>query len=91
MRAEGKHATVSCEVCHAPLGEFANHGEVMEEARQMPVDRSFKLCGRCHQRLVARPATFPQVVLEDHVAERGADMTSEGVCLDCHDAHNPSE
>lgn len=83
----GKHASISCEVCHAPLS-----AHVQEEARvaPMPVDRSMQLCATCHQKLVARPKEFPQVVLPDHAVEKGAQIIS-GVCQECHHAHNPSE
>ncbi len=85
--AGGKHASVSCEACHGPLS-FHVRGD--EHVAPMPVQRSNKLCGTCHQYLVSRPKEFPQVVLTDHVSEKGGDM-SEAVCLECHDAHNPSE
>jgi hypothetical protein len=83
----GKHGSVSCEVCHAPLGNHVRDGEKFAD---MPARRSYTLCGLCHRRLAARPKDFPQVVLMDHVREKGGDM-SETACLECHDAHNPSE
>jgi hypothetical protein len=80
--AAGGHRTVSCEVCHAPLGKHVRGGDVVAP---MAVDRSFTLCARCHRKIDGRPAAFPQVVLEQHV--QGA---LEGrVCLDCHDPHAP--
>jgi hypothetical protein len=85
--AEGPHRVVSCEVCHAPLGTHVAGGEQIAE---MPVRRSNALCAWCHERLAARPATFPQVVFVDHVTERGGEMI-EGICLECHDVHDPSE
>lgn len=85
--AGGPHVSVSCEVCHGPLG---NHIRGDEHVAPMPVQRSIKLCGMCHQYLLARPKEFPQVVLADHVIEKGGEM-SEAACLECHDAHNPSE
>lgn len=84
---EGKHASVSCEVCHGPL---SRHVEADEMVAEMPVHRSYKLCGWCHQRLASRPKDFPQVTFPDHVTEQNVKMT-EAVCLECHDAHNPSE
>ncbi len=84
---EGKHATISCEVCHAPLGQHIKNDE---KIGAMPIPRSTEWCGICHQRLIARPKTFPQVVFPDHWIEKGAE-TTEAVCLECHDAHNPSE
>ncbi len=86
-RAAGKHSSVSCEVCHGPL---AGHVEGDAWAATMPVQRSNDLCAWCHERLTARPKQFPQIVTSAHVTEKGAEMTEE-VCLECHDAHNPSE
>ncbi len=86
-KAAGKHATVSCEVCHAPL---IAHVKDEAKAADMPVRRSTKLCGWCHEQLVARRGDFPQVHMTDHVTEKGGDLT-EDACLECHDAHNPSE
>lgn len=85
--SEGKHLSVSCEVCHAPLSV---HIGADEKVGDMPVHRTVELCGWCHQRLVARPKDFPQVVFADHVVERGGEM-AQGICLECHDAHNPIE
>ena len=78
----GVHRTVSCEVCHGPLGRHVKGGEVVSP---MPVDRSFTLCGRCHRKIDGRPAAFPQDVLEQHVQ---ADLEGR-VCLECHDPHSP--
>ena len=83
----GKHASVSCEVCHDPLG---THVTGDQRVAAMPVKRSNSLCAVCHEQLVARRKDFPQVVLATHVIERGAEM-AEAVCLECHNAHNPSE
>lgn len=80
--AKGKHATVSCEVCHAPLGRHVKDGDIVAK---MPVDRSFRLCTRCHGKTEGRPAAFPQVVVEQHVT---GGLGAKG-CLECHDAHSP--
>jgi len=86
-RAAGKHATVSCEVCHAPL---ATHVVSDEKFAPMAVRRTTQLCGWCHEKLVARPATMPQVHMINHVIEKDGELT-ETACLECHNAHNPSE
>ena len=87
-KSAGKHSSVSCDVCHAPL---ADHVQAGQRVAEMPIRRSYSLCAWCHQRLDARPAEFPQVVLPDHVTEQETQM-SENVCLECHDdAHNPSD
>lgn len=80
--AKGKHARVSCEVCHAPLGLHVKDADVIAE---MPVDRSFRLCARCHRKIDGRPEGFPQVVIEQHVQ---GGLGAKG-CLECHDAHSP--
>jgi hypothetical protein len=85
--AENRHASINCEVCHAPVATHAVAGEVVAE---MPVRRTIEVCAWCHQRLEARPKTFPQIVLVDHVVDKGGQM-SEGICLECHDAHEPFE
>ncbi|MFH0982761.1 MAG: cytochrome C [Planctomycetota bacterium] len=83
----GQHRSVSCEVCHAPLG---NHVQGGERVAQMPAQRSYLLCARCHERLAARPKEFPQIVLSEHASVKGAKL-SEDVCWECHeDAHNPT-
>lgn len=85
-RAAGRHATVSCEVCHGPLSRHVSAGK---RSAAMPVDRSFVLCARCHRRITGRPETFPQVVLDRHVADQGGGAVEGKVCLDCHDPHSP--
>lgn len=81
-RAAGSHRTVSCEVCHGPLGLHVKSDGSVEAPR---VDRSYTLCARCHRKIDGRPAKFPQVVLEEHV-----NAPLEGkVCLGCHDPHSP--
>jgi hypothetical protein len=80
--AAGKHAKVSCEVCHGPLGRHVKDGKAVAK---MPVDRSVRLCANCHRKIDGRPARFPQVVIEKHV-EGGL---GEKGCLDCHDPHSP--
>ncbi len=87
----GKHATISCETCHAPLSHHVDGGEKVADMR---ADRSVQLCLYCHQELRARPQTFPQVKLKAHLAEMGAiepsESIPESVCLTCHEAHDPS-
>jgi len=78
----GSHKSVSCEICHAPLGRHVKDGDVVAK---MNVDHSFTLCARCHQKILGRPEPFPQVVLSQHVKSK-----LEGkVCLECHDPHSP--
>lgn len=86
-RAAGSHEPVTCEVCHAPL---ALHVTAGKKTAAMPIDPSFTLCARCHRRILGRPEKFPQVVLEQHIHDQGAQGPVEGrVCVDCHDPHSP--
>ncbi len=87
---EGKHGSVSCEVCHAPLG-FHVSGE--RKVGDMPMQRSYELCLRCHQALAARPKDFPQVAFPDHITAKSAELElTEDVCWECQeDAHDPGQ
>ncbi len=82
----GVHKRVSCEICHGPLGIHVKDGDLVA---QMPVDRSFTLCARCHRKILGRPEKFPQVVLDQHVQQMGQAKLEGKVCLDCHDPHSP--
>jgi len=86
--AASHHATVSCEVCHAPLSYHAANGEKIAD---MPVNRSHELCALCHQTLDARPATFKQVDIIQHlgdmdVVDPGQEIPA-GTCVTCHAVH----
>jgi hypothetical protein len=82
-RAEGSHKNVNCEVCHMALAAHVMADGKIEPA---PVDRSYALCARCHRKVLGRPSTFPQVVLEQHVK---GPLESKP-CIQCHEAHSPA-
>ena len=54
------------------------------------VVRAMADCPAWQARLAARPATFPQVDFVDHVIEKEGELI-DGICLECHDAHDPTE
>lgn len=87
----GTHASVSCEVCHAPLSVHAStEGKIAD----MPINRTYRLCALCHTKLLARPTEFPQVDLEAHLLDVGALETPQPIparaCLVlCHNPHSP--
>jgi len=81
-RASGAHKMVSCEVCHAPLAAHVLDGKV---TAKMAVDNSHTLCALCHRKILGRPESFKQVVLEQHVPT----ALEPGVCLQCHNPHSP--
>jgi hypothetical protein len=75
-RTAGKHAHVHCEACHGALGRHAADPEALKPTRPDPRT----LCVTCHMVNEAKPAGFPQIDPKDH---------PEGVCTECHLAHNP--
>ena len=86
----GKHATVPCETCHAPLVEHVQDGE---KIAPMTTEKPITLCGYCHQALRAKPKDFPVVVVKEHLVEMGLDPGEEippDICTSCHDPHDPS-
>lgn len=89
-KSAGKHATVSCEVCHAPL---AVHVKNNQKIAPMPTDRSHTLCAYCHQTLAARPKTQAQVDIPQHLSTLEivplGQPIPEGTCMACHDVHSP--
>ncbi len=76
VRAAGRHAHVACEACHGPLAQHAA-GEGEKPARP----QALALCPVCHAARQGKPATFPQVVVQDHMGDTP--------CTECHQAHNP--
>lgn len=88
-KAAGGHARVQCEVCHAPLSTHVQDGDKVAD---MAIDRSYRLCAYCHQKLVARPALLPQIDLHEHLELSLSEAIPEEACLDCHDTegiHSP--
>ena len=77
--AEGAHVAVKCEICHGPAANHPANGK-------LPIpDDPVKLCATCHEALSARPASHPQVVLEEHPYPHETPV----VCSNCHDPHSP--
>ncbi|MDO8749738.1 MAG: cytochrome c3 family protein [Dehalococcoidia bacterium] len=69
------HAGVSCENCHGPAVAH------IEKKQPLTVNRASSLCLTCHERLLSRPSSFPQVISTQH---------NPGVsCATCHNPHNP--
>ena len=86
IHGKSKHQSVQCQNCHAPLAVHVVDGEMK---KLMPINRSPKLCLRCHRTLPSRPKDFPQIVVQDHVGEFEQDLKL-GACIECHQPHNPS-
>ncbi len=71
----GSHNKVKCENCHGAAGEHPATGKL-----PIPSDTA-RLCSGCHQKMPARPAAQPQIVVRDHAG------TSQ--CILCHNPHSP--
>lgn len=82
---KGRHESVQCQNCHAPLAVHIKEGAFQEA---MPVDRSAALCLRCHSHLPSRPAGFPEISVKEHLEAKGLAMAPT-VCLVCHKPHDP--
>jgi len=77
LRKTSSHAHVSCETCHGPLAKHASGDDPAKPVR--PDGRT--TCTRCHLESRSKPATFPQIVLQEHA--------DEGPCIACHTPHAP--
>ena len=80
-----KHENLSCEGCHDTL---LSHVKKDEKVSDMLIDKSKKLCLKCHEFLISRPKTFPQIELKKHLSDQGAE-DAKAVCFDCHSPHLP--
>lgn len=94
--AGDRHATVPCEVCHAPVTDHVKDGKKIEgKENEMPANPSQRLCSLCHLKLAARPKTFSQIVPHDHLVELDAIEAGQPVpdrsCLLCHPPHSPNQ
>jgi hypothetical protein len=88
-KEKGRHQSLSCEICHGPALRHISSGEKIAD---MPIERNYQLCARCHQKLLARPRDFPQVDLREHLIEQGIPIGEKippSICLTCHDPHDP--
>ena len=69
------HKSVSCEICHGPARGHPANGKL-----PIPAD-THKLCGACHEKLVGRPRTHPQIEVAAHSLGEP--------CIMCHNPHAP--
>ncbi len=81
----GAHNTVPCEACH---GNWQAHNVNTQE--RIESDPSAEACLSCHLLLAARPEGFPQIEsFAVHMKDEGNELTSDMMCTDCHDPHEP--
>jgi hypothetical protein len=77
VRAAGKHAKVSCEICHGPLAKHAGDPTALKPV----LPNVANLCARCHEKDAAKPKNFPQVITAEH--------SGGAACNECHKPHDP--
>lgn len=69
------HKSVSCEVCHGAAKGHPENGKL-----PIPADTR-KLCTLCHERMLERPRTQPQIDPAQHASGQQ--------CIVCHNPHAP--
>lgn len=77
--AKSSHKGVACESCHDAC---AAHADDPSSVSPAPL-KDPRFCVRCHEANPARPAKFPQVVVNEHAGKDG--------CTKCHIPHEPTE
>jgi cytochrome c553 len=84
-----KHQGVTCENCHGPALKHNKKPIVKTGPKNIIVNRSNKLCMKCHLKLPARPHDFNnaphlQIDVEKHLKNKKYKR-----CIKCHNPHNP--
>lgn len=77
VKMVGRHAGVSCEVCHGPAATHADDPDAVLPVVPRRRDR----CILCHGYNPSRPTGFPQINPVTHNPVRP--------CMACHDPHQP--
>lgn len=72
-----RHESVSCEGCHGPAAAHASASPAASVHVSSPADG---MCATCHERVIGRPASFPQLDPGTHY--------DPVPCLRCHDTHS---
>ncbi|MFH1571488.1 MAG: multiheme c-type cytochrome [Gemmatimonadota bacterium] len=76
-KAAGRHAGVSCEVCHGPAAAHTENPDAVVP----PAPRKREGCPLCHAYNPSRPTGFPQIQVVSH--------NPAHPCMECHDPHAP--
>ena len=74
---KSKHARIGCEACHGP--QFAHTQDPTAKKPVLP--DTTVLCAKCHEKVLARPKSMPQVVTKEH--------SGGEPCKTCHQPHSP--
>jgi hypothetical protein len=89
LKVDSKHQKLSCEICHAPVGEHAQYGEKFAPMPTKTGRDQIDLCMSCHQKTVGRPAAFPTIDAIGHLEDQKVKTTH--TCDQCHTVHAPLE
>lgn len=79
-KAKSGHRAMSCESCHGALQAHVDSPKTVKPVKTKEAEMRV-FCGGCHGKSLSRPASFPQVDLEEH--NRGM------ACNQCHQPHQP--
>jgi len=89
LKNHSVHKRLSCELCHAPIGEHVKDGKKFANMPTIGKKDLVKQCLKCHQKIVGRPSKMPQIDYKDHLEEKGVKLTH--TCDQCHTVHAPME
>jgi hypothetical protein len=89
LKLESTHKRLSCEMCHAPVGEHALDGKKIADMPFRKADYQIELCLTCHAKTVGRPDAFPMIDHKQHLIDKKVKLTHR--CDQCHTVHAPLE
>lgn len=89
LKSHSSHQRLSCEMCHAPVGEHVKDGKKFAKMPYMAKDSQVDLCLRCHQKVEGRPEKFAMIEYPAHLEEQKVKTTH--TCDQCHTVHAPLE
>lgn len=89
LHQDGRHQTVSCEICHSVYADHVENGEKVAEMEVKTGEAIKTLCLRCHnQAIQARPQEMIDMIdPAQHLEERGVKPGT--LCNQCHHVHAP--
>jgi len=88
--AKFKHQALSCESCHGPVADHVRENKKFAAAK---VDKSRLQCENCHLEQIKRPEGFPEFSKTSELGKfvkKHKRLDKKALCLECHDAHDPT-
>ncbi len=88
--AKFEHAGLSCESCHGPIVDHVRGNKRFAAAK---VDKSRWPCENCHLEQINRPEGFPEFSKTGEIGKfvkKHKRLNKKTLCLECHDAHDPT-